>query len=118
MHVAGPHIVKYATHIATTGDKTIASTTETTDFQLTQDSPKSPTAAPTKPPIRACEEDDGKLTLHVKKFHMIAAISAANTAEASTNGDDERCCEVNRVHTNTVERKALALSNNKLLGIG
>ncbi len=65
----------------------MASMTETTDFQLTQDSPNRPIAAPTRPPIRACEEDDGKLTLHVKKFHMIAAISAANTAEASANSE-------------------------------
>ena len=70
----------YATHIATNGDNTIASTTETTDFQFTHDPPNKPTAAPTKPPIRACEDDEGRLTLHVKKFQKIAANNAENTA--------------------------------------
>ena len=69
----------YATHIATNGDNTIASTTETTDFQFTHDPPNKPTAAPTKPPIRACEDDEGRLTLHVKKFQKIAANNAENT---------------------------------------
>ncbi len=73
----------YATHIATNGDKTIASTTETTEFQFTHDPPNKPTAEPTKPPIRACEDDEGRLTLHVKKFQKIAANSAENTGTAS-----------------------------------
>ena len=73
----------YATHIATNGDNTIASTTETTDYQFTHDPPNKPTAAPTKPPISACEDDEGRLTLHVKKFQKIAANSAENTGAAS-----------------------------------
>jgi hypothetical protein len=70
-----------ATSTATNGDKTIASTTETTDFQLTHDPPNKPTAAPTKPPMRACDDDEGRLMLHVKKFQKIAANSAENTEE-------------------------------------
>ena len=94
-------MVMKATDMATTGDKTMASTTEITDFQLTQETPKRPSAAPTRPPISACEEEEGRLTLHVKKFQMMAAISAANTvlvlegscaignAELSCTGDSE-----------------------------
>ena len=37
------------------------------------------TAAPTSPPISACEEDDGMPYHHVITFHAIAPTSAPNT---------------------------------------
>src|SRR3954454_14623111 len=36
-------------------------------------------AAPTRPPIKACEEDDGRPKYHVMTFHEIAPASAART---------------------------------------
>ena len=36
-------------------------------------------AAPTSPPMRACEDDEGRPKYHVIMFHVIAPISAANT---------------------------------------
>src|SRR3954469_23428191 len=42
------------------------------------DSPAA-SAAPTRPPIRACEDDDGRPKYQVTRFQVIAPISAANT---------------------------------------
>ena len=36
-------------------------------------------AAPTRPPISACEDDDGMPKYQVMRFQLIAPISAANT---------------------------------------
>src|SRR4051812_44847069 len=36
-------------------------------------------AAPTRPPISACDDDDGRPKYHVTRFHVIAPTSAAKT---------------------------------------
>ena len=42
------------------------------------------TAAPTRPPISACDEDDGMPYHQVIRFHAMAPISAPNTTYWST----------------------------------
>src|ERR671934_2394937 len=47
--------------------------------QSTPFSPDWTSAAPTRPPIRACDELDGNPNHHVSRFHAIAPSSAATT---------------------------------------
>ena len=53
----------------------------TTLFQMpshcTGSGPPAASAAPTRPPTSACDDDDGRPRYHVKRFHAIAPISAA-----------------------------------------
>ena len=42
-------------------------------------SPDCASAAPTRPPISACDDDDGRPSHHVIRFQMIAPITAAST---------------------------------------
>src|SRR5438132_1497218 len=48
-----------------------------TPFHLTASDPAS--AAPTRPPISACEDDDGRPKYQVPRFQAIAPSNAANT---------------------------------------
>jgi hypothetical protein len=41
--------------------------------------PAEASAAPTSPPIRACEDDDGMPKYQVMRFHVIAPMRAENT---------------------------------------
>src|SRR4051794_2360911 len=62
----------------TSGDSTIGMTTfftMTCHFTVALDA----RAAPTRPPMSACEDDDGKPKYHVMRFHTIAPTTAANT---------------------------------------
>jgi hypothetical protein len=47
--------------------------------QLTPLSPDCASAAPTSPPISACEEEDGRPSHHVIRFQTIAPTTAAST---------------------------------------
>src|SRR5579875_1999394 len=38
------------------------------------------TAAPTSPPMSACDEDDGRPKYQVRRFHAMAPMTAANTS--------------------------------------
>src|ERR1700733_102437 len=51
---------------------------------LTAPDPTAARTAPTKPPIRACEELDGRPKYHVIRFHAIAPIRPANTTVVVT----------------------------------
>ena len=63
---------------ATNGESTIGMRTlSTTVAQLTRTPPAM--AAPTRPPISACEEDDGSPKYHVIRFQVIAPSSPAIT---------------------------------------
>ncbi len=63
---------------ATNGEMSIGRRTlSTTVAQLTRTPPAM--AAPTRPPIRACEEDDGNPKYHVIRFQVIAPSSPAIT---------------------------------------
>src|SRR5664279_2148684 len=60
------------------GEATIGMTTlSTTPDHWTPSDPAS--AAPTRPPIKACEDEDGKPRYQVPKFQTIAPSSAAST---------------------------------------
>src|SRR6185503_21350796 len=48
-------------------------------FQSTADGPWATRVAPTIPPIRACEDDDGSPNHHVVRFQAIAPMSPPNT---------------------------------------
>src|SRR4051794_14784350 len=62
----------------TSGDSTIGMTTLSTIVdQWTVDPDTS--AAPTSPPIRACDDDDGSPKYHVRRFHAMAPTTAAKT---------------------------------------
>ena len=54
---------------------------QTTLFQMpshcTGSGPPAASAAPTRPPTSACDDDDGRPSLHVKRFQAIAPKSAA-----------------------------------------
>ena len=49
---------------------------------LTASAPSATNAAPTTPPISACDDDDGRPKYHVARFHAIAPIRPANTIAA------------------------------------
>src|SRR6185503_5909192 len=51
-------------------------------FQSTADGPWATRVAPTIPPIRACEDDDGSPNHHVVRFNAIAPISPAKTVSS------------------------------------
>src|SRR3954454_12231282 len=62
----------------TSGDSTIGMTTfltMTCHFTVALDA----RAAPTRPPISACDDEDGKPKYHVMRFHTIAPTTAAKT---------------------------------------
>src|SRR5919112_255051 len=46
---------------------------------ITASAPSAAKAAPTTPPISACEEDDGRPKYHVRRFQKIAPINPAKT---------------------------------------
>src|SRR5437870_3987740 len=63
-----------------TGDASDGSTTLwARPFHWTPWEPDWTSAAPISPPIRACDELDGRPTHHVRRFHAIAPIRAAST---------------------------------------
>src|SRR3954454_7100844 len=62
----------------TSGDRTIGMTTLSTIVdQGTVEWDAS--AAPTRPPINACDDDDGRPKYQVNRFHAIAPVTAAKT---------------------------------------
>jgi len=62
----------------TSGETIIGMMTLFTIFaQCTTDPDAS--AAPTSPPMRACDDEDGRPKYHVMRFHAIAPTTAANT---------------------------------------
>src|SRR5207247_9572529 len=50
-----------------------------TPCHSTPPSPDWTSAAPISPPISACDDDDGRPSHHVIRFHVIAPITAAST---------------------------------------
>jgi hypothetical protein len=61
------------------GEATIGTTTlSTTPCHLT--SPAEASAAPTRPPTSACDDEDGRPSRHVMRFHTMAPISAEATS--------------------------------------
>src|SRR3954452_24315023 len=62
----------------TTGETTIGMTTFLTIVSQCTVVPDA-SAAPTNPPMRACEDDDGNPKYHVTRFQAIAPATAANT---------------------------------------
>lgn len=61
------------------GDSTMASRTARSPLSLTVSHPPCVTAAPTKPPMSACEELVGSPNSKVNKFHRMAPANAAAT---------------------------------------
>jgi len=59
------------------GATTMKTTIFNTPEKITESIPELAIAEPTSPPTRVCEELDGKPRSHVKRFHEIAATSAA-----------------------------------------
>lgn len=71
-------VASSAARPATIGAATAGSSTlVTTVPPLTDDQPADITAAPIRPPNRACEELDGSPTSQVSRFHRMAPTSAA-----------------------------------------
>ena len=68
----------------TSGDSTMASTVLDSPLQTAAESPALATPAPTKPPISACDEDDGMPSAQVTRFQTMAPTSAAKITWAST----------------------------------
>src|SRR4051794_20913985 len=62
----------------TNGDSTIGMTTLSTIVDQCTVVPDA-SAAPTRPPIKAWDDDDGIPKYHVRRFHAIAPTTAANT---------------------------------------
>jgi hypothetical protein len=73
-----PSITRNATTKPTVGDSTIGMMTLS---QIAVQSTAVPDAkaAPTRPPISACDDDDGNPKYHVVRFHEMAPTSAART---------------------------------------
>src|SRR5690606_4319848 len=73
-----PTITTYARQNPISGDNTIGITTFsriTTQCTVTE----AARAAPMRPPISACDEDDGRPRRHVMRFQIIAPVRPANT---------------------------------------
>ena len=69
-----------ATSTATTGANTAGSTIEeTTPSHLTPPRPRATTAEPIRPPNRAWEEDEGRPSSQVTRFHKMPPTRPANT---------------------------------------
>src|SRR5439155_18188922 len=66
------------------GESTMKITVFVTPATMMVPGPPAATAAPTKPPIRACEEEVGSPSHQVRKFHATAASSAASTTDSVT----------------------------------
>ena len=66
------------------GESTMKITVFVTPATMMVPGPPAATAAPTKPPIRACEEEVGSPSHQVRKFHATAATSAASTTTGVT----------------------------------
>src|SRR5262249_16632884 len=62
----------------TSGETTMNTTVFTTPATTTARGPAETTAAPTKPPISACDDDVARPHRHVSRFQASAAISAAS----------------------------------------
>src|SRR5207244_2127283 len=67
----------------TSGDSTIASSVFDSPLQTATEIPPLAIPAPTSPPIRACELEDGIPNPHVIRFQTIAPINAAKMTCAS-----------------------------------
>src|SRR6185437_6945970 len=75
---SSPTIARYASPKPTTGETTIGTTT----LSITPDHCtvcEAASAAPTRPPISACEDDEGSPKYQVSRFQAIAPSSAENT---------------------------------------
>ena len=60
-----------------TGDRTIASTVLDNPLQTAAEMPALAMPPPTRPPIKACELDEGMPSAHVTRFQTMAPVSAA-----------------------------------------
>src|SRR5688572_19748083 len=81
-----PTISRKASTPPTTGDKNIGMTTlSTTLAHCTVTPPARP--APTSPPLRACEDDEGSPKYQVVRFQVIAPTSAASTTTSACSPD-------------------------------
>src|ERR1017187_9293115 len=66
------------------GDGTMKTTVFPRPFATREAGPAFTRAAPANPPMRACEEEDGRAHHHVARFHTIAPTRAAKTRRGST----------------------------------
>src|SRR5450830_718459 len=66
------------------GDRTMKTTVFPRPFGTREAGPAFTRAAPANPPMRACEEEDGRAHHHVARFHTIAPTSAAKMRGGST----------------------------------
>jgi hypothetical protein len=75
MRIATPATTKASTGAMSAGTMTFS----TRPLPMTASVPAATRAEPTTPPIRACDEDDGRPKYHVARFQAIAPIRPANT---------------------------------------
>lgn len=68
----------------TSGDSTIASTALVSPLQTAAEMPALAMPPPTRPPISACEDEDGMPSAQVTRFQTMAPTSAAKMTWAST----------------------------------
>src|SRR5664279_3226668 len=66
------------------GDSTMKTTVFPRPLGTREAGPAFTRAAPANPPMRACEEEDGRAHHHVTRFHTIAPTSAAKMRRGST----------------------------------
>src|SRR5215210_1862594 len=75
IRIASPATTKASTGASSPGTITLS----TIPAPLTAEEPAAAKAAPTTPPIRACEDDEGSLKYQVSRFQKIAPIRPAKT---------------------------------------
>src|SRR5947209_12956180 len=79
-------------------------------------------AAPTSPPMSACDDDDGSPKYHVMRFHAMAPTTAANTTTSPSLvfGASMMLPTVSAtfVDTNDPSRLNTAASPKAVLGVG
>ena len=73
------HIVTNPSASPSIGETTMKIATLRRPDTMTADGPATTIAAPTKPPMSACEEEVGRPSHQVRRFHVTAPISAAST---------------------------------------
>jgi hypothetical protein len=69
-------MTRKATLKPTNGESTIGTTTLSTTWSQ-RTAVEDASSAPTRPPMRACDDDDGSQKYHVSRFHVMAPTSAA-----------------------------------------
>src|SRR6478735_8606605 len=80
---ATSHVPTLATPIATSGASSAGmSTFAATPVQMTPDVPTAASTEPTTPPMRACDELDGRPRSHVSRFHVMPPTRPASTTSS------------------------------------